>query len=60
MSDWNFDMSAALRGRVIVADGHGTVVLTRWLSEEGRWQGFAGTNPPIAWQPWPDHPEAGK
>ena len=60
MTDWNFDMSAAPKGEVIAQDAHGGVILSKWLPEEGRWRNFHKANPPIAWQPWPDHPEAGK
>ena len=45
---------------IIAADGLGNVGLSRWLINEERWLNFNKANPPIAWQPWPDHPEVGK
>ena len=82
MTEWNFDMSAAPKGRVravgeliptgkmtwganvpvfiIAADVHGWTCMSRWIPEEGCWMGFNKASPPIAWQPWPDHPEVGK
>lgn len=35
-----------------------TVTISRWLPEEKRWNMFATNEDPLAWQPWPDHPNA--
>lgn len=43
--------------RLIVAGSKGTVTLSRWLHEEGRWEMFTKDVPPIAWMPWPEAPE---
>jgi hypothetical protein len=44
---------------LIIAAGNGGVVTTsRWLPKEGRWNMFTREVPPLAWQPWPSHPEA--
>lgn len=44
----------------IIAAGNGDVVtVTRWLPDAGRWEAFTKDTPPIAWQPWPEHPFAG-
>ena len=44
---------------IIIAAGNGGVVtLSRWLPKEGRWNMFTKDVPPLAWQPWPAHPEA--
>lgn len=40
-----------------VNDGK-TVTLSRWLPKEGRWNMLATGEQPLAWQPWPGHPEA--
>ena len=31
---------------------------TRWLPDEGRWEGMAKGQEPAAWMLWPDHPLA--
>lgn len=43
---------------IIAAGSDGVVTLSRWLPKEGRWNMFTRDVPPIAWQPWPKHPEA--
>lgn len=44
----------------ILAAGSGDVVtISRWLPDEQRWNMFSKDVPPIAWQPFPDHPHAG-
>lgn len=74
MSDWNFNMAEAPRGREVIAgkgtrtipvpilaaypDGK-TVAKTRWLPDAERWDGMTKDQSPIAWQNWPDHPNAG-
>ncbi|KFB10364.1 hypothetical protein [Nitratireductor basaltis] len=45
--------------KIIAAGRCGVVTVSRWLPEEGRWEMFTKEHPPIAWQPWPEHPEAG-
>ena len=44
----------------IIAAIRGTknVTVTRWLPKEGRWNMFTAAVPPLAWQPFPTHPEA--
>ena len=41
---------------IIAAGGKGVVTGSRWLEKEGRWNMFTKAVPPLAWQPWPDHP----
>ena len=43
---------------IIAAGNGGIVTLSKWLPAEGRWNMFTKAVPPMAWQPWPDHPEA--
>ena len=44
---------------LIIAAGNGGVVTTsRWLPKEGRWNMFTVGTPPLAWMPWPTHPNA--
>ena len=79
MTDWNFNMDEAPRGRTnivtrqigknvvvseefisdqIIAAGNDRVVtLSRWLPKEGRWSMFTKDTPPVAWKPWPKHPQ---
>ena len=79
MTDWNFNMDEAPRGRtvpvtrmigknvvvseehtadLIIAAGNDRVVTpSRWLPKEGRWSMFTKDTPPMAWMPWPKHPE---
>ena len=42
---------------IIVAGSGGVVTTSRWVPKEGRWSMFTKAVPPIAWQPWPSHPE---
>lgn len=35
-----------------------TVTVSRWLPEEGRWNMLSKKEQPVAWQPFPTHPEA--
>lgn len=46
--------------RIIAAAGDDkqTVTPSNWLPDQGRWNMFAKEHPPIAWMPWPNHPEA--
>jgi hypothetical protein len=41
---------------IIAAGNGGVVTLSRWLPKEGRWNMFTKDTPPMAWQPWPRHP----
>ena len=46
---------------LIIAAGNDFVVTpSRWLPEEGRWNMFTKSVPPIAWYPWPEHPLKGQ
>lgn len=59
MKDWNFDIIQAPRGQMIIAAGSkGHVTVSKWLPREERWQMFSKDTPPLAWMPWPTHPEA--
>jgi len=44
---------------IIAAGNGGVVTLSKWLPEQGRWNMFTKDVPPLAWMPWPDHPDAG-
>ena len=43
---------------IIAAGNGGIVTLSRWIEKEQRWNMFTKDAPPIAWMPWPKHPEA--
>lgn len=45
---------------LIIAAGRDgkTVTVSRWLPEADRWNMFSKAHPPIAWMPFPKHPEA--
>lgn len=44
---------------IIAAGADGTTVTaTSWLPKQERWNMFSKDHPPIAWMPWPDHPNA--
>jgi len=50
---------------VILASKCGRVMKSRWLPADtgahrpiGRWEGFQPLEEPVAWMPWPEHPEA--
>jgi len=44
--------------RIFAAGADGaTVTPSKWLPKEGRWEMFTAAVPPIAWMPWPEHPE---
>jgi len=51
------------RAPKIIAAGNGkTVTASRWLPEDergggGRWECFTRETPPLAWMPWPSHPD---
>jgi hypothetical protein len=42
---------------IIAAGNDRVVALSRWLPKEGRWSMFTKDTPPVAWMPWPQHPE---
>lgn len=41
---------------IITASKCGKVMRSRWL-EDKRWEGYKKGEEPIAWQPWPEHPD---
>lgn len=45
-------------GLIIAAGNDGVVTVSRWLPKEERWNMFTKDVPPMAWMPWPKHPEA--
>ena len=47
---------ALIAARQVVAVSSG---VARWLESEGRWNMFSKAHPPIAWQPFPTHPNKG-
>lgn len=42
---------------IIAAGNDGVVTISKWLPKEGRWNMFTKDVPPLAWMPWPTHPE---
>lgn len=61
MMAWNFNIGEAPKDQPIIAAGNkGIVTLARWIEKEGRWSMFTKAVPPLAWQPWPQHPTAGE
>lgn len=42
---------------IIAAGSNGVVTVSKWIDAEKRWNMFSKDCPPIAWMPWPDHPE---
>lgn len=73
MTDWNFNIAEAPRGREVTA-GKGTRIIpvpilaaypdnktvakTRWLPDAERWEGMTKDQAPVAWKPWDTHPFA--
>ena len=43
---------------VIVATKCGVVTRSHYLPEQKRWAMLAKGEQPVAWQPWPEHPNA--
>lgn len=41
---------------IIAAGRCGVVTVSRWLPKAGRWCMFTKDAPPVAWQPFPEHP----
>lgn len=35
-----------------------TVTLSHWIEEQSRWNMLAKGEEPLAWMPWPEHPDA--
>ena len=45
--------------RIIAAIGDGQgVTVSYWIPKDQRWNMFTKSVGPIAWMPWPKHPEA--
>lgn len=45
--------------KILAAASDGkTVTVSNWIPDQARWNMFAKEAPPIAWMPWPEHPEA--
>lgn len=51
-------VSTFVPDRVILATKCGKVTLSEWLPKAGRWMMLNGGEQPVAWQPWPEHPES--
>ena len=43
--------------KFIAAGKCGVVTISRWLPKQNMWNMFGEKETPIAWQPWPEHPE---
>lgn len=52
------DVSVFVPDLIIAASECGKVTLSRWLPDQDRWNMFTKDSPPIAWQPWPEHPKS--
>ena len=47
--------------RVILCSADcGAVTVSRWLPKEERWNGFSKGRAPLAWMPFPEHPNKGE
>lgn len=66
MAEWNRDISAAPvdGSKVILASICGKVITSKWLDPSdkerrpvGRWEFFSTNDKPVAWQPYPTHPD---
>jgi len=44
------------REYIIAASIDGVVTRSYWIPKEERWCMFSKAKPPVAWQPWPEHP----
>jgi hypothetical protein len=56
---WNRDIEEAPKDHPIIAAGNkGVITPSRWIEKEGRWVMFSKGVPPLAWMPWPTHPDA--
>lgn len=59
MTNWNRNISEAPKDAPIIAAGNkGVVTVSRWIEKDGRWSMFTKSVPPLAWMPWPSHPDA--
>ena len=61
---WDYDTPPKDGRRIIIAvRGCDLVTLSRWLPPKnkvrkiGRWERLATNETPLAWRPWPTHPE---
>jgi hypothetical protein len=55
---WNRNINEAPRDRhVILASKCGKVTHSYWVAKEARWCMFNKGEAPVAWQPWPEHPD---
>jgi hypothetical protein len=52
-----FGVTRFVPDRVILATKCGKVTLSHYMPSEGRWMMLAKGEEPVAWQPWPEHPE---
>ena len=43
---------------IIAAGNDGVVTPSKWIEKDQRWNMFTKDVPPLAWMPWPTHPEA--
>jgi len=55
---WNFDITQAPKNgtKVLAATKCGKVLTTVWLNTLDRWNFLATGEEPIAWMPYPKHP----
>jgi len=51
------EMEEHIPALIIAAGSDLVVTVSKWLPKEERWQMFSKNTPPIAWQPFPKHPE---
>lgn len=60
MHNWSSDMFLIPRdgNPIIVASKCGKVFKSRFMPDVGRFEGFNKGEMPVAWQPWPEHPNA--
>lgn len=43
---------------IIAAGNNRVVTVSQWIPDQQRWNMFSKNTPPLAWMPWPEHPEA--
>lgn len=41
---------------IIAAGNDGVVTVSYWVEKQQRWNMFSKDTPPLAWQPFPEHP----
>jgi hypothetical protein len=57
---WRYDISNAPHDEPIIAAGNeGVVTVSRWNDKRQAWSMFTTATPPLAWMPWPKHPNTG-